>query len=197
MMDLFSRMSLFMMTALVVSTTAVFGATYKVDSAHSNVGFDIRHMISTVHGQFNEYTASFSFDPKTQVLSNVAATINTTSIDTHNQKRDDHLRSPEFFNVGAFPAITFKSNKVIQKGKNQYLVSGMITLLGVSKPIVLKAEYTGSAKNPWGQEVSGFSATGQINRQDFGMKWNKALDNGGLLVGNEIKLSLQVEAAKQ
>ncbi len=183
--------------AVALSTSMVSGATYKVDPAHSTIGFEVRHMVSTARGEFGQYVASFSFDPATEKLANVVATINTASIDTRNKKRDEHLVSPDFFNTTKYPTLIFKGTKVVKTGKSEYAVHGTLTLLGVTKPVTLKAVHTGNAKSPWGQEVVGFSATAKINRQDFGMKWSKALDNGGVLVGNDITLSLQIEAIKQ
>ena len=183
--------------ASVLVSTALFGASYKVDNAHSTVGFEVKHMMSTSRGDFGDYTATFDYDSKTDVLDAIEASITASSIDTRNKKRDEHLKGEDFFNTGKFPTITFKSSKVSKKGAHKYLVQGNLTLKGITKPVTLTVTHNGNQVNPWGQDIAGFSAKGKIDRQAFGLIWNKSLDKGGLLIGNDIELVLQIEAVKQ
>ena len=171
--------------ALLVLLVAVggrecWGATerYNVDADHSIVGFSVAHMvISKTTGRFTDYAGFIEVDP--------------------DQKRDTHLRSPDFFNVEKYPTMTYKMTSYEKQG-DQYVAIGDLTLLGVTKPIVLTGTFNGILpKDPMGNTRAGFSAEGKINRKDFGMNWNKALDNGGLVVGNEVAIRLEIECIKQ
>ena len=188
---------LFLASALVFSASTVFAATYEVDNVHSQVHFKVDHlMISSVRGEFSDYTATIEADPATRTVTSVKTTIKTASIDTRNQKRDDHLRSADFFNVAAHPEMTFESTNVVGKG-DDILVYGKLTIRGTTKVIELKGSFAGEAKDPWGNTKAGFEAKGMINRQDFGLTWNKALEAGGVVVGDEVEIGLEIEALKK
>lgn len=177
---------------------AANAAHFEIDPTHSNVGFTIRHIVSKVSGDFSDYEGTFQFDEKKPNASSVNFTVKSASISTKNQKRDDHLKSPEFFNIEKFPTITFKSTKVNKTaGKNKFKVVGEMTLLGVTKPTTWDVEYLGSAMDPWGNMRAGFTAATKVNRKDFGMTWNKALDKGGVMLGEEVALNLNIEAIEQ
>jgi polyisoprenoid-binding protein YceI len=169
-------------------------STYDVDASHSNVGFTIRHLVSKVSGSFGDYSASFSFDEKSPEKSSGAFTIKASSITTQNDKRDEHLRGEDFFDVKKFPEITFKSTKVAKTGKNKFKLSGDMTMHGVTKPVTFEMEYLGQAKDPWGNQRAGFEAMAKIKRKEFGLTWNKVLDAGGVMIGDDVELKLQIEA---
>lgn len=182
---------------LIFSATAVFAATYQIDNVHSQVHFKVAHlMISSVRGEFNDYTATIDADPATRTVNAVTATIKTASIDTKNEKRDDHLRSGDFFNVAEYPEMTFESTRIVGKG-DDIAVYGKLTILGTTKVIELRGKFAGEVKDPWGNTKAGFEATGTINRKDFGLTWNKTLETGGVVVGDEIEIGLEIEALKQ
>lgn len=186
-----------LITALVFSSSSVFAATYQVDNVHSQVHFKVDHlMIASVRGVFNDYTASIDADPATKTVNSVNATIKTASIDTKNKKRDDHLRSADFFNASEHPEMTFESTRVVGKG-DDILVYGKLTIRGTTKVVELKGSFAGEVKDPWGNTKAGFEAKGMINRQDFGLTWNKALETGGVVVGDEVEIGLEIEALKQ
>lgn len=177
---------------------AAQAAYYEVDASHSNVSFTIRHLVSKVMGDFSEYEGTFQFDEKKPNEASVNFTVKTNSLSTKNKKRDDHLKSPDFFNTEKFPTITFKSTKVNKTaGKNKFKVMGEMTMLGVTKPTTWDVEYTGKGGDPWGNTRTGFTATTKVNRKDFGMNWNKVLDKGGVMLGEEVTLNLNVEAIEQ
>jgi polyisoprenoid-binding protein YceI len=184
--------------ALAVLRAPLDAATYKIDPAHSSVNFQIAHLrISRVHGRFDRFSGSIEYVAGEPKLWKAEAVIETASINTNVEARDKHLRSPDFFNVEKFPSMTFKSTKVSgikgMKGK----LHGELTLLGVTKPVVLAIEGTGPVKDPWGGERLGATAKTKINRKDFGMVWNKALDTGGLMVGDEVEIVLEIECVAE
>jgi len=172
-------------------------AEYVTDPAHSQIGFQIRHLVSRVSGRFDVFTATITYDEKNPSGFKADATINTASVNTSIEKRDAHLKSPDFFNAEKYPAISFKSTSVKVAGKNKLVVKGNFTLLGVTKPITLEADFLGIAKDPWGSTRAGFSAVGKINRKDFGMVYNMAMDQGGFLLGDEVDLLIEVEAVEK
>ena len=191
--------------ALLVFLVAVgggecLGATerYNVDADHSIVGFSVAHMvISKTTGRFTDYTGFIEMDPDGKTVRTIEAVIKTVSVDTNHQKRDTHLRSPDFFNVEKYPTMTYKMTSYEKQG-DQYVAIGDLTLLGVTRPIVLTGTFNGVLpKDPMGNTRAGFSAEGKINRKDFGINWNKALDNGGLVVGNDVAIRLEIECIKQ
>jgi polyisoprenoid-binding protein YceI len=167
---------------------------YTIDPSHSTVGFKIRHLaISSVPGHFGDFSGSLEFDPQAVEKSRVEATIVTKSIDTANKKRDDHLKGADFFDEPNNPTITFKSTKVESVSEGVFKATGDLTMHGVTKPVTLAVEYTGGATDPWGNKRVGFSATTSLSRKDFGITWNKALDAGGVVLGDEVKVSLEIE----
>ncbi|HVC23952.1 MAG TPA: YceI family protein [Candidatus Dormibacteraeota bacterium] len=168
--------------------------SWKVDGAHTSIEFAVRHMmVSTVRGHFNEFTAEVDLDPEDQTRSWVTAEIKTASLDTREEARDAHLRSADFFDVDKFPLITFKSGKVESKGGDNFLVEGDLTIKDVTRPLVLDVEFLGMEKSPYGFRVAGFEATGKLSREEFGLTWNVALEAGGFIVGDEIKLRIDGE----
>ena len=171
--------------------------TWVIDNTHTNLGFQVRHaMIAKVRGSFTEFEGSFTIDGANPANSTAELTIQTASITTRNDDRDNHLRSGDFFDAEANPVITFKSTGVEVKG-DDILVSGDLTIKGVTKPVTVTYELAGTSIDPWGNTRVGFEGEAKINRKDFGLTWNAALETGGVMVGDEIKLSLDVEAVKQ
>ena len=176
------------LASLTVST-ALFAGNYNIDASHTNAGFTVKHMmITNVTGKFNDVAGSFEFDEKTKTLKSISGEIVTASIDTSNEKRDEHLKAPELFDATQFPKITFKSTKI---EKNR--VQGELTMKGVTKVVTLDLETSDVIKDPWGKQRTGFSLNGKIKRSDFGISWNKALETGGVAVSDEVKLSVDIE----
>jgi len=181
----------------LISTTSTFAADYKIDPDHSKVGFKVRHLgISWVPGIFSKVEGSFSYDEKNIAASKAEAKIEVASIDTQNKKRDDHLRSEEFFASEKFPAITFVSKSVKDISGSKFTVVGDLTMHGVTKPVELVAEFTGAAKDPWENERAAFTAESKFNRKDFGLQWSKVLETGALVVGEEVVVAIEVEGIK-
>ena len=176
------------LASLAVST-ALFAGNYNIDASHTNAGFTVKHMmITNVTGKFNDIAGTFEFDEKTKKLKSIDGEIVAASIDTSNEKRDEHLKSDDLFGVEKFPKITFKSTK-IEKNK----VQGELTIKGVTKTVSLDLETSDVIKDPWGKQRTGFSLNGKIKRSDFGITWNKALETGGVAVSDEVKLSVDIE----
>ena len=173
--------------------------TWELDPAHSGVEFSVRHMmVSTVKGRFEKVKGTVELDDKDVTKSNVEVTIDLSSVNTNEPKRDGHLKSPDFFDVVKFPTATFKSTKVQKAGKNKLKVTGDLRLHGVTKTVVLEVEGpTDAFKTPFGTTVRGVHATAKIDRKDFEIGWNKVLDNGGVLVGNEVSLELNTELTEK
>jgi polyisoprenoid-binding protein YceI len=170
-------------------------ATWKFDSAHSSVTFAVRHMmVTTVRGQFQGVTGSIELDPANPAAASVEASIDATSISTGVADRDNHLRSADFLDAANFPVITFRSTSVEPTADNGARITGDLTIRGTTRPVVLNAEYLGQHKSLYGDMRAGFSATTKINREDFGLTWNQALEAGGVLVGKEITIELDIEA---
>lgn len=175
----------------------VEAASYKIDAAHSEVGFQVTHlMISKVKGRFGQFEGTFEFDEKKAELKAIDIKVEMASVNTDNKDRDEHLRKDDFFNASKYPTMTFKGDKVEFKDGKPVKVNGSLTLRGVTKPLALDIDYRGSAIDPWGNEKIGFSATGKINRKDFGVNWNKALDKGGVAVSEEVMITIEGEAQK-
>jgi polyisoprenoid-binding protein YceI len=167
------------------------------DLSHSSIGFHVRHlMISKVHGRFSSWTGSLHLDPIDPTQSRVEVQIDAASIDTKEPKRDDHLRSADFFDAANFPHLTFKSTRVERDG-DDLAVDGELTIHGVTRPVHLKVEPAGQVKDPWGGTRTGFSAKTTISRKDFGLTWNQLLEAGGVAVGDKIEISLEIEAVKK
>ena len=166
------------------------------DLSHSSVQFHVRHlMVSKVHGRFTKWSGNLALDGADLTKSKLDVTIDAASIFTEEQKRDDHLRSADFLDAEKFPTITFRSGKIEKKG-DRYDVHGDLTIHGVTKPVVLEVEGGDQVKDPWGGTRTGFSAKTHVSRKEFGLTWNVALETGGLLVGDKIEISLEIEAIK-
>ena len=173
-------------------------ATWQLDAAHSEVQFSVRHMmLSKVRGSFERVSGTVDFNESDPAQSSVDVTIEAASIQTKNEQRDAHLISPDFLNTEQFPTITFKSTSVEKVSENNGKITGDLTVRGVTKPVVLDVEYHGTAKSPWGSFSAGFSATTKISRKEWGLEWNVALETGGVLVGDEIEISIEIEIVKQ
>jgi polyisoprenoid-binding protein YceI len=171
-------------------------AKWNLDPAHTFAAFSIRHMmVTTVRGKFEKLSGTMDFDPENPAAGSVEVTIDAASINTGAADRDNHLRSADFLDVATYPTITFKSTKIEITGETEGKITGDLTVHGVTRPVVINAEYLGQGKNPWGITVAGFSGTTKINREDWGLTWNVALEAGGVLVGKEMNVSLDVEAA--
>ena len=167
---------------------------FQIDQSPSEIQFSARHMmVSKVRGVFDKWDGTIALDPANPAKTTVDITIDAASINTKDAQRDGHLRSPDFLNVEKFPSVTFKSSKVEVTGDNTAKLTGDLTLSGVTKPAVLDVEYQGNAKSPWGTTNYGFSAHTKINREDWGLTWNAALETGGWLVGKEISIDIELE----
>jgi len=183
---------------IVMASTAAMATEFTIDPVHSNVGFTIRHLMSHVSGAFTEFGGDFTYDDKKPESSKGTMTIQSTSISTNNKKRDDHLRSADFFDVAKYPTITFVSKKVAPTGKNKFKIMGDMTIHGVTKPATWEAQYLGAMNDPFGgPRRASYVAHTQIKRKDFGIVWNKALDAGGLMLGDDVDLNVQVEAPQK
>jgi polyisoprenoid-binding protein YceI len=181
---------------LIAGIAHADAATWNLDSAHTTVGFTVPHLvISSVEGRFREAVGTVDLDDADLTKSQVSVEINTASIDTGDQKRDDHLRSADFFDVKKFPKLTFKSTKV-QKSGAGYKLSGALTIRDVTKPVILNATLTAPIKGLGGHLVRGAKLTGKIKRSDFGLTWNKALEAGGFVIGEEVTLNVSAEVTK-
>lgn len=169
-------------------------SVWTIDPSHSSVEFSVKHMmISSTKGRFGGVSGTITLDSNNLENSHAEVRIDASTVDTRDEKRDGHLRSADFFNVEQFPEITFKSTRVVKDG-DDYKVYGDLTILGVTREVVLKTEFNGENKTPWGFDVVGFEASTKINRKDYGLSWNAALETGGFLVGDEVKVNLEIEA---
>ena len=172
--------------------------TWQIDYSHSHIYFTARHMmISKVRGRFSQWEGAIEFDEQNPENTTVDVTVQMDSIHTRDDQRDGHLRSPDFFNVAEFPQMTFKSNRVIMESVNEGKLYGDLTIRGVTKEVMLVVEYAGQAKSPWGTISAGFSAKGSLNRKDWGLTWNQALETGGVLVGEKVEIEIELELVKQ
>lgn len=169
---------------------------WAIDPTHSTVGFSVSHLvISEVDGSFKKYGGKALLDEKDLTKSQVEFTAEVASIDTGEAKRDEHLKSPDFFDTAKFPQLTFKSTKITKAGKG-YKLKGNLTIHGVTKEVTLDATISAPVKNPWGKQVRAAKITGKIKRADYGLTWNKALEAGGVLVGEEVALNIKLELNK-
>jgi polyisoprenoid-binding protein YceI len=170
---------------------------WDIDVGHSAIHFYVRHMvISKVHGRFARWSGTVALDPQDLTRSSVEVSIDAASIDTQVADRDQHLRSADFLDVARYPTITFRSSRV-EKAGDRYRVVGEIELHGVRREIALDAEFAGTGKDPWGGERAGFSAKASLDRREFGLVWNAALETGGVLVGEKVEIAIEVEAVKR
>lgn len=170
-------------------------ATYEIDTVHSEMSFRIRHLMGRVFGVFNDWEGTVQLNPADLTSAEVDVTVQTASINTFNEQRDNHLRTDDFFDVENYPTMTFKSTKMEADGNNVKL-HGDLTIRGVTKPVVLTGEYTGQGPDPWGGERVAFIATTNVDRQDFGVSFNQLVDGTGM-IGDEVEISIAIEAVRQ
>ena len=182
---------------LAVASPALAGETYAVDASHASVSFQIRHFMSQVTGRFNSFEGSISIDRENPAASSVQFSIKAESIDTGDEKRDEHLRSADFFDVASHPGITFESTSVKAVGDDSSEVTGNFTMHGVTKTVTLPVKVLGEMKDPWGNQRIGFEVATSLNRKDYGISWNKALDSGGFILGEEVKISINLQAVEK
>ncbi|HEV7919666.1 MAG TPA: YceI family protein [Thermoanaerobaculia bacterium] len=172
--------------------------TWVVDKSHSEVTFDVKHMMSKVRGRFDDFSGTVIADPAKPAASSVEFTIKSASVNTNTADRDKHLRTGDFFDSEKYPDITFKSTSIKPtKQKDVYAATGNLTIRGVTKQVTLPVTYLGTQKDPYGNTKAGFEVATKINRKDYGLNWNKALDNGGWLVGDDVNIDINIEAVKK
>jgi polyisoprenoid-binding protein YceI len=170
---------------------------WNIDAAHSGIHFSVRHMlVSKVRGRFAKYTGAVKIDDGDITRSAVEVTIDASSVDTGTPERDAHLRSPDFFDVEKFPVLRFQSKRIDKLSDDRYRVLGDLTIRDVTREVPLEVEYGGQTKDPWGNERAGFVARTSVDRKDFGLRWNQALEAGGVLVGDRVDIELDVQAVK-
>lgn len=188
--------ALAVLLAIAAATPAAAQQVWEIDGVHSEVSFRIRHLVSKVRGSFRDFAVKVETVEANPAASRVTFTIQAASIDTGNADRDKHLRSADFFDVEKFPTITFVSTAIAPKGNNRFDVTGTLTMHGVSKEITLPVEFTGTMKDPMGNTKAGFDTSTTLNRKDYGIVWNRALDAGGFVLGDDVtvSISLQVKA---
>jgi len=179
------------------TSAATATRTFAIDKTHSEMVFQVRHLVTRVRGRFTDFDGTIQLDLATPEKSTVTLSIKAATIDTGTADRDAHLRSDDFFAVEKYPALTFTSTRVTKKTEELYEVTGTLTIRGVAKEVTLPVTFLGAAKDPWGNERVGFETEIAINRKDFGLTWNAALETGGFLVGDEVKISASVQAIAQ
>jgi len=184
-------------TAFLLATSSLFAETFVVDKVHSEATFQVRHMMSKVSGKFDDFSGKINVDRAKPSASSVEFNIKAASVNTGVSDRDNHLRTAEFFDVARCPELTFKSTSIVgTKKKDVYDVTGDLTMRCVTKHITIPVEFNGFGKDPWGNERVGFSLTTTVNRKDYGINWNKALDNGGFLLSDDVTINVNLEAQK-
>ena len=188
----------FVLSFVVLAAAGLAHAgTYTIDQAHSNVSFKVRHLVSKTAGQFNDFNGTIVADFADLDASSVAFTIQAASIDTENEDRDKHLRSEDFFDVGTYPEITFVSKKITKSGENTFAVTGTLTMHGVAKTVTLPVTFLGEGPSPWGGRVAGWEIQTTLDRKDYGIIWNKALDAGGMILGDEVEITINLETKSE
>ena len=192
-----TRMWCGILAGILLGAPAAWATTYTLDPEHSTVSFKVLHLLTKVQGWFNASEGSFVYAPNQPEEWKAEATIQAASIDTHVQKRDDHLRSPDFFDVAKYPTIAFKSTGVTDATATTAKLHGVLAMHGVEKPVTLDLEIHGTAKDPRGHVRAAVTATTTINRKAFGLTWNKVLETGGLLIGEDVQIVLEVEGVAQ
>jgi polyisoprenoid-binding protein YceI len=175
-------------------TTATLTRTFEIDKAHSEASFQVRHLVTKVRGRFTDFQGTLEVDEAAPEQSRVTVTIQAASVDTAQPDRDAHLRSADFFAVDQYPTLGFTSTRIARTGEGTFDVTGSLTIHGVTRTVTVPVAFLGKTKDPWGNERAGFEAEFAINRKDYGLTWNAALETGGLLVGDEVKISLEVQA---
>ena len=183
-------------TALIVAPHLRSAEMYRIDPVHSGVSFKIRHLVSNVSGRFSDFEGGIQADREDLARSSVAFTIKTSSIDTGNGKRDDHLRSPDFFDAAKYPEIAFKSTKVEKASGDTYNVTGSFTMHGVTKDITIPVQVLGFTSHPRFGDLAGFSTSFKLNRKDYGISWNAPMDASTLVLGDDVQVEINIEAAK-
>lgn len=189
---------LWALATLLMVTAPVWGAaeTYTIDPVHSSVDFTVRYMmLSNVRGSFNTFEGNIVYDPEDITKSSVNVTIKVASIDTANEKRDEHLRNPDFFDAAAYPDITFKSTQVAKKGDG-YVATGTLTMRGVAKTVSIPFDIVGKMKDMQGKTRLGVQGRVKLNRMDYGVSWSRALDTGGVVVGEEVTVDLDIQGVQ-
>ena len=176
-------------------STATTTRAFTIDKSHSEVTFQVRHLITKVRGRFSDFSGTIEFDAANPAHSTVSFAIQAASIDTNEPNRDGHLKGDDFFAADRFPTLSFTSVTITPKGGEDYDVEGDLTIRDVTRRIVLPVTHLGTAKDPWGNEKLAFETETTINRKEYGLNWNAALETGGFLVGDEVKISLQIQAA--
>lgn len=176
-----------------LSSASVQAADFTIDKDHSHIGFSIRHIVSKTKGELKDFSGTFSFDEKDLATLRAQFSGKTASIFTNNEKRDEHLRSGDFFDAAKYPTIDFESKKVTKISRTKLKIEGDLTLHGKTHPVTLDTEFTGKDKDPWGNVKTGFTAKTTIKRKDFGITWNKALDSGSLILGDDVEISIEIE----
>jgi polyisoprenoid-binding protein YceI len=179
------------------TTTAVAVRTYQIDKTHSEVAFRVRHLLTKVRGRFTDFDGSLDYNAAEPEQSAVRFTARTASIDTSEPKRDEHLRSADFFDADVHPQLTFVSRRITRRGEETFDVEGDLSIHGVTRPVVLPVTLLGTARDPWGNDRLGLEAETTINRKDYGLNWNAALETGGFLVGDDVTIHLQIQAVGQ
>ena len=184
--------------ATLMLAAPLYAAEYHIDPAHSTVGFKVKHLaISSVSGRFGSFQGAFSFDPAHVSAAATTVSIQMSSVATDEAKRDDHLRSADFFDAEKYPLMTFKSREILDATPERFKVLGDLTLHGVTRPVTLDVVYGGAVKDMYGNERAAFSATATIHRKDFDLTWNKVLETGQFVVGEDVVVSLEIEGVKQ
>ena len=191
-----SRWTGLVLVASMLVVPSAWATTYTVDAQHTSVTFKIRHLFSKVQGTFNEFEGSFVYEPGESEAWTVEMTVQAASVDTAVEPRDKHLRSKDFFHVEQYPTLVFVSTGVTEATDTHAKLNGTLLLHGVEQPVTFDLEIHGVGKDPWGNVRSGFTATTTINRKDFGLTWNEALETGQLLVGEDVEITLEVEGMK-
>jgi len=183
---------------MTATPTAVKAAqTYAIDKTHSEVAFQVRHLLTKVRGRFTEFTGTVVLDEDHPERSSASLMIDAASVDTGTPDRDAHLQADDFFAVTTHPMLTFTSSRVVKSGDDTYDVVGTLTIRGIAKEITMPVTYLGTAKDPWGHLRAGFETNITLNRKEFGLTWNTALETGGFLVGDDVRINLSIQAVAQ
>jgi polyisoprenoid-binding protein YceI len=181
----------------ISTATATPVRTFTIDKTHSEVAFQVRHLVTRVRGRFTDFSGTVQFDEARPEQSSIDFSINAASIDTGTADRDTHLRSNDFFAAEEHPVITFKTSKVAKQSAEQFDIEGTLTIRGIAKQLTLPVTYLGTATDPWGNARVGFEGEVTINRKDFGLNWNAALEAGGFLVGDDVKITVSLQGIAQ
>jgi polyisoprenoid-binding protein YceI len=195
---MFRRFRILATFVAAVAAAPLFAAdTYTIDKTHSDVTFQVRHFASKVRGNFSNFEGTIQADASKPEMSSVAFTIRTASVNTNNADRDKDLQSPNFFDAARCSDITFQSSRIASAGKDRYEVTGTLTMRCVSKEVTIPVTFLGFARDPWGNDRASFEIITKLNRKDYGINWNKALDNGGLMLSDDVDVSIELETVKK